>query len=266
MQTPQFIPAFSLKINSFPTSEYVLKNGEMRILYQFFGESEVIANNNIYRLSTGDVFILTFPDVFEIHLDENSKIYTLSLENLFFTENQITLAEYNYEKKISDFHISQVFNELIDEYTSKKSFSLHFSYHIAVTLLVYLTRFYSSKKNTFILNNSNPIAVDRINTVIKYIEDNYNRNISINELASLSYISENYLIHEFKKVTRLSINQVINIIRLRHSNELLYNPKLSISDISEACGFNNYSYFYTSYKKAYGISPSEYRKQLTTIK
>ena len=58
-----------------------------------------------------------------------------------------------------------------------------------------------------------------------------------------------------------TINHLITQKRLQQAKILLKNSDKSISEIAEAVGFNDYNYFSRIFKKYYGISPRDYRKQ-----
>ena len=262
MNNAQDMQSFVITKNVFPSGVQTLSDGEIHFLYQASGKTKLIYNNNTtFYLQAGHVMALTFPAVFEIIPDKNTNLYHLFLSEKFCNDNQIIPSDYNYNKQISDPHITALFKDLVNEYNPEDTLSKHYSYHIAVLILAHITRNHTTKDSSFILNHSNPQSVERVKKTLKYIANNLERSFSTNELASLTHISKDYFIHEFKKVTGFTVKQIINIIRVRRAKELLTTSKLSISQISEACGFNHYSYFYTIFKKETGLSPIEYRHE-----
>jgi AraC family transcriptional regulator len=84
--------------------------------------------------------------------------------------------------------------------------------------------------------------------------------LSMTEIAarvSMSYVHFN---RRFTAYTGISPVQYLISARVKKSKELLLNTDLSISDIAEACGFDNHYYFSNTFKNGEGISPSSFRK------
>ena len=95
---------------------------------------------------------------------------------------------------------------------------------------------------------------------IEYINDHFNENITLNELADMNYITPGYLSSVFKKATGFNISNFIQTRRLIHAKNLLCETDDSISVISEKCGFNDSNYFSVVFKKYTSQSPLQYRK------
>lgn len=97
----------------------------------------------------------------------------------------------------------------------------------------------------------------------KYLEENiYNGKISIQDIADKSNISEVYFRRLFKEKYGISPVQYINGNRIKTAKNLLVEDNLSISEISQACGFLDVYSFSRAFKKRVGISPSQYKKDM----
>ncbi|MEG1255607.1 helix-turn-helix domain-containing protein [Clostridium sp.] len=93
-----------------------------------------------------------------------------------------------------------------------------------------------------------------------YIDNNYsNQLLSVEYISNEFKISSNYLRTLFKESEGKSISSYINDTRFEKAKWLLKNTSLTAGDISNKVGFTNPNYFYTSFKKAYGLSPTQYR-------
>lgn len=104
-------------------------------------------------------------------------------------------------------------------------------------------------------------AKNKIKMGIKYIQDNYNRDIAINELAEKFAISPNYFSTIFKRETGLTTVNYIKELRLKKACEYLVNSNKSIVDISKEVGYEDSQYFFRVFKKATGLTPLEYRRK-----
>ena len=95
-----------------------------------------------------------------------------------------------------------------------------------------------------------------INSVIKYIDDNYTAEISLGDLCKAAGgISEQYLCRLFKQYTGERPIEFILHKRIGMARSYLEKTDMPISDVAKLTGFNNTSYFYRNFKKFVGISP-----------
>ncbi len=101
---------------------------------------------------------------------------------------------------------------------------------------------------------------DPVKTVIDFIEQNYFRKISLDELASITYLSPYYLLRLFKKHTGYTPGEYTNRYRLDFGKKLLLKPDLTIEQIALNLGFNTHSYFSKIFKKSSGFTPEQFRK------
>jgi AraC family transcriptional regulator, arabinose operon regulatory protein len=100
----------------------------------------------------------------------------------------------------------------------------------------------------------------KILPILNYIEGNYNKNPTIDEMASLINTSPQYLCRLFKETLNMRPFAYLTKYRLQKSKELLITDlNLRICDISEAVGYNDESYFCLLFKKNEGITPLEFR-------
>lgn len=98
--------------------------------------------------------------------------------------------------------------------------------------------------------------IDKIN---QYIHEHYTEDIGRNQIAAEFYLTPEYLAKLYKKRTGISLKTYINEYRIEKAKELLKSSDKSISDIAEAVGFDNFSYFSTMFKKFTGLTPKDYK-------
>ncbi len=95
-----------------------------------------------------------------------------------------------------------------------------------------------------------------IEEVLKYIEENYSKNLSLNELLTVYPYSKATLCREFKEKYNATAFEVISGIRLDHAKHMIKaNPEAKLESIATSCGFNDISYFCKMYKRKFGLSP-----------
>lgn len=99
-----------------------------------------------------------------------------------------------------------------------------------------------------------------IEKVIAYLQDNYQSNISLNDIAKTVYLSPSYLSSMITSETGKSYTDILNEIRIQKAIELLKDPKKRISDIAFSVGFKEPQYFSIVFKKITQHTPRDYRE------
>ena len=100
---------------------------------------------------------------------------------------------------------------------------------------------------------------ERLKSVYAFVDQHYERQIQIREVASLCNLTNEAFCRYFKKMTRLTFTAFVNHYRIDIAKKLLLQHK----NVSEACfesGFESLSYFNRTFKKITGKNPSAFRK------
>ena len=102
-----------------------------------------------------------------------------------------------------------------------------------------------------------------VEKMVNYFEDHFNEKISLDQVAENMYLSPFYISKIFKSETGdTPIRHLINI-RLEKAKELLENGyKGSIQEVAASVGYDDAYHFSKLFKKHYGVSPSQVRKQV----
>lgn len=102
---------------------------------------------------------------------------------------------------------------------------------------------------------------DYIATVIRIINEQYSKNISLDMLADSVHLSKYYLSHIFKKETGLTLGNYLQQFRINKAKELLRASDLSQEAICERVGLYNCSYLSKLFRMYEGLTPDQYRKK-----
>lgn len=97
-----------------------------------------------------------------------------------------------------------------------------------------------------------------IDKAVKFIKTNYNRKLTVSDLAEVSGYSPSHFNSEFVRLVGKSPMRFLNEIRIERAKELLRTGLFSIGEIADTCGFENTYYFSNVFKKYTGVSPSKF--------
>lgn len=100
--------------------------------------------------------------------------------------------------------------------------------------------------------------IDLVEKVKKYIESNYMRDLSLDELAQYVSMSSFYLSRVFAKVENINLKEYLIKVRMEKAKSLLREGKKSIKQISMEVGYIDQNYFSKAFKKYTNLSPKEY--------
>ncbi len=126
--------------------------------------------------------------------------------------------------------------------------------------------------NEYILLNADGVAFEtsrqdseKVDKLYKYINNNFERHISLEEIADQANMTVPAFCRYFKKATGKTFTKLVNEYRIVHATKLLSESSMTITDICYECGFNNFSHFNKQFKEVTGKSASKYRNELIHI-
>lgn len=110
--------------------------------------------------------------------------------------------------------------------------------------------------------NSLTYKQEMLNKVIKYIWNNAHKNqLTLRDVARDNGISYCYLSHLFKSELQITFVEYRKNVKMHIAAKLLKDCRLTIDQISQACGFDDSSYFCKSFKKTYGCTAGSFRRR-----
>ena len=98
--------------------------------------------------------------------------------------------------------------------------------------------------------------------VLAYIQENFRRNLTTEELAGVCHMHPTHFIRAFKLRMAQTPHQYISDVRMEYARQLLDRSDKSIIEIAEDAGFYDLAHFSRTFKQYYSMTPSQYRKAL----
>lgn len=256
-----------VRIPSF-TMTYAHSHNYYEIFYLRTGSCIYFLNDQLYHLSSGDIFIV-YPG--DAHYTQYEGLVPCERIIVSFEPSMIS-AEYwethaelahslSHSGKVilsrqGKAQMENLLMRMIEEDSIKSTYSPEFLYLETLTLLLILQR-----DGIFIYEQMKPQSISSdIEDVLRYIAFNYALPLSLEEVAAQINLTPTYFSHKFKKVTGTTFKEYLNYIRIRNSCQQLLTTDDSITEIAINCGFNSSNYFKDCFRRICGISPREFRK------
>lgn len=234
------------------------------LYYLVKGKATYFVGNNIYLLKSGDFCFIPKGEFHKTNYDASISIERL----LFIFDDDFLGRDYSqYIESIRTFkHIplekeafpslNGLFERIEKENSERKNNYMEMNrlYLRELLLLIQRHRIINDEQ---ILKGSNRI----IQNAAQYIIQNYDKDISVDSLAAMYYLSPGHFSKQFKKITGVNPSEYITMTRITAAKEKLSSGKASITDIALECGFSDSNYFASVFKKATGITPKKFSIQ-----
>ena len=98
----------------------------------------------------------------------------------------------------------------------------------------------------------------KVNEIISFIEKNIRENMNVSDVARHFYLNPDYLGRLFKQHTHVSLGRFLTLQKIAAAQEMLRAGK-TVSEVSDELKYSSYAYFFKTFRKIAGISPSRYR-------
>ena len=147
--------------------------------------------------------------------------------------------------------MEQIQEELKNPSTLSEAIATHLFHGILINTLRY-----GSKKERLVGESA-----DKVQMIAKYISEHYNDEITLTMAANMAYLEKTYFSKRFKSLTGFGFQEYLLQTRILAAEKMLLETNITISKISESCGFSCSNYFGDVFRRYKGISPSEYRKK-----
>lgn len=250
----------------------------IELVYIYKGEGFLRIGEQLIKVASGD---LLFYNIGELHcLNSEKEIDVINLniypqlldESLATSQNAVdvlALAWFrDFDGIITSFspkvtfrgkeriEIETVVSSMLEEYTQKRTGyrSVLFGYLNVLFLKLFRQIYMETRMD---LREEIPRITD---DVLQFMENNYNKKISLNELARQSFYNPSYFSSVFKECFGVTPVQYINGKRIEKAAAILETGMSSVEDVMRTVGYSDKKHFYYLFKKLTGFTPGDYRK------
>ena len=248
-------------------------HNSIEIIYVLKGSLHIKIDTDSFLLNEKEVEIINSDESHEIQGNNDNKVlifnidpyffskYYKDINNVFFYTNSSTTETQN---GVEYDELKILLSEILCEYVQKLEDYDEEIEKLLITLLYHLINNFHYLTHEKEELKEKTEQLDRYHRIAKYIFNNYNNNITLQEIAKKEFLSPHYLSHEIKYATGYSFTDLINLTRVEESIKLLLDSDMSISEISEKIGFSHVRYYNKNFKIYYCCTPLQYRKKNST--
>lgn len=156
-------------------------------------------------------------------------------------------------------HLFNIICEIEYEWNSKQEGYRLVIKALLMKLLAMLYRHFKISGEISDEINSFHKSYDRIRDVINYINENFQNDLTLDELAKIAHMNKTYFSSYFKRIVQMNASEYVQNLRINYACSLLRTSNKEITEISSLSGFNSISHFNKSFRNYMNMTPKEYR-------
>ena len=245
---------------------------EIQISIVLSGEGDLVVGDTINRYRENDIVVIgsNVPHLFrsDTSIEIESHMLTLfftkdSFGKFFFDLIEMRELESIFKRIDSGIQLEDRVDEIKERFLGLENES-HLERFISfLNILKHISRAETKSLSSFIYSKVySEDEGERMSNVMNHAISNFNKDITLDEIANIAAMTPNAFCRYFKQRTNKTFFQFLLEIRLEHACRLLLKSKdATVSEISDASGFKNISNFNRKFKEFKGITPTGFRKE-----
>lgn len=249
---------------------------ELEISLVTAGRGIYTVKNRQYDIAPGDIFLFgTHEEHYITDISEGITLMNLHFEPRFIWASQGEMFDAKYLKIFFDRSesfencldrqnpatekIRRLLLEIESELSSRgPEFELMAKVKL-LTILVLLIREYDYVSTDRSYTES--AKFHGVSTAMKYLDENLEKTLTLDELAAKAGINKTYFISLFRRLNGVTPWEYITARRIERASKLLLTGEENVMSEAKKCGFNSASNFNRAFRKATGLTPSEWKKR-----
>lgn len=277
------LPFFIIRMDRCNTVKH--RHEFVQVVYISKGRLKHVINDNCFDVYKGDIFVIP-PYVPHYYIvDENEKFEIVEFEFVpeFVNERfsiqaptdsffdfaylePFMVSENDIKPRLNlagnmQVAVEDIFSEIIREYEMRQSDFELIIKALLLKLLVLVGREFKKDIAGTESQNIYERHRDALQSSMRYIHDNYNSEISVDDAARVAMLSQSYYRYLFKQMTQRTFTEYLNSLRISKAIELLKSQRdMKILDICYEVGYNNINNFNRIFRQETGLTPMAFRR------
>lgn len=241
----------------------------VEINYTIHGDGDYLVAGKFTHISDNDFILINSNDVHGVENigpgDDRRSITILIPYDEILRLNPNFDSKYFLSKIDNQSVMCEVKKELYGIYESskiedKKVAHLRILGHYYLLMSLLFQHFLRDKKSVTSYHDLK--KQEKIQYIINFLTENYREKITLEDVAKKFGFSRSYLDRLFKQIVGTSLIKYIQLIRLNFAYQLITETEKPIALIADECGFSNTKSMQKLFKQNYGMSPTNFRKNL----
>ena len=255
------------------------KHTFIELVYILSGSAIHVVGDRQVPAEKGDLFIINYdtPHAFFPQGEERMVAYDVLFTPGFLDTsllNSVRLESihtsflfyslFPAEQLVPDVHISgsshnafgELFHKIYLEYINRENGYEALLRAYLVELIVKIFR----KMNSAVPTEQFTPQSRIVDTTLAFLRKNYQKHLSLNDLAAQVFLSKDYFARIFRETTGMPISAFLQKIRIEEACKLLATTDYTVDRIAAMCGFGDIKHFYSTFKKHTGTTPKQYKK------
>lgn len=225
-------------------------------LYCRTGSMKMIVDEKDYELKENDIILVQRNSFYSIEKGNYSTIF------LAFNGSSVDdlLANLSFENNMyhDDSHLGYYFYKIYHAY--------HEAEYLSIKCLGILYElFYELTKKANIVDIEYNNQQKHVEIAKEYINQNYNQDITIMDVAKKVGVTSNYLANIFARYLKKSPKNYLTEVRMEQAKKILETNKYKVKEVGKLVGYKNQLHFSSEFRKYTGQSPSEFVKMARSI-
>lgn len=251
---PHFPVIFHHDIQRTDQTPYMLHwHDAIEVLLLTHGECHVIYDDTPFRAKEGDIVVLGSNCLHTFYAISPVCEYDCLIVDSGFLERFGLPVSMKYERLFHSSGAVSYFQKVKGELGRQSEFYKQAVSALVLEFFVCLARDHAFSGEPASLASGNKL--DMIKGVITYIQANYKKPLTVDDICCRAGFSKYYLSRSFKEITGYTLMEYVTITRCRQARQLLLTGSVTVSQAAALCQFNHLSHFSKTYKKYMGVLP-----------
>lgn len=243
-------------------------HASVEITYVYSGDVTSFTINNIaHPCGAGSIFIVNSAEIHSSIANHCSELKALTIQFPYYFLNQL-IPDFEKKKfinlKVQECRESKELRQTLDEFyqtvisTPNELFAIQIN-RLIYTIVLLLCQSWLVEEGQ--LANSNIYIRDlgKIQPILSFIQENYDKALSVEVIANQFHLSPNYLSKFFKKTLGMSVLKYLQLVRVSQAQRLLLFTDKQTHIISEEVGFPNEKSFRKAFETVFETNPKKYQ-------
>jgi AraC-like DNA-binding protein len=234
-------------------------HGYYEIYYLRRGSMRYVISDNIFEVNEGEVILIPEGVIHNTVYDGTAiERYLINFSPEFVSDARLLEVFGVHHMSLSAREIvtfEELFKKLVKESRPTDEYSEKLARRYVEEILICLIRNGMRHEVT-----PTDVYTSIMHSAMKYINESFSSPITLDLLACKYSLSRSFFSRKFREVTGFGLSEYITIVRIKNAARLLSEKKMNVTEAAFAVGYNDSSYFTSSFKKIMGVTPLKYAK------